>query len=245
MLLLMEDMDIPDDGVECTDGHCVNGVPGQFSPSAIGSACTSGTAFCNTTQSCVVCATDANCAMGKTCYLEKECVSCTDTTKNDNETDVDCGGACGNTCLDGKNCKVNGDCASNSCFSGKCISCFDNAKNGTEAGVDCGGSCVQKCEDGTPCSDAGDCSNGNCVDKLCCATACADACDACNIPTKEGACTQLGKGHDDLSPVCSGSKTCDKGSCVNDGGKKHFGQPCVTALDCFSVSCSGVTFTCN
>ena len=245
MLLLADDKDVPVDAIECTDGHCMNGTPGQFSPSVVGAPCANGTTFCSKAQSCVVCATDANCPMGSTCYQDSACVSCKDTTKNGDETDVDCGGACGNTCKDGKDCKDNGDCASNSCSSGKCISCFDGMKNGDEVEKDCGGSCAQKCLDGTPCTNVGDCDSGNCVDKFCCATACADVCDACNVPTKEGACTQLGKGYDDPSPACSGFKTCSNGFCVNDGGKKHFGQPCMTNIECFSGNCSGQTFTCN
>ena len=118
-------------------------------------------------------------------------------------------------------------------------------KNGDEVGKDCGGLCALKCPDGTPCTNVGDCDSGQCADGICCNTACTSACTACNISMKVGICSQLGKGYDDTNPVCPNGKTCSNGSCVNDGGKKHFGQPCTKAVECFSGSCSGQTFTCN
>ena len=244
VVLFVDDTDVPDDLVECTDGKCTGGMPGQVS-SAIGASCTGGLTFCNSAQSCAPCAIDTNCPAGTTCYQMKECVSCIDTKKNGDETDSDCGGACGNTCLDGKDCKVVGDCKNNLCTGGKCIGCFDDIKNNGEAGKDCGGPCAQKCPDGTPCMNPGDCTNGQCEDGVCCNTACAGTCTACNIPMKEGTCTQLGKGHDDLSPVCSVSKTCENGVCKNDGGLSHFGETCSNASQCFSGVCVGVPLVCN
>ncbi len=46
-------------------------------------------------------------------------VSCTDGAKNGDETDVDCGGACG-ACAEGKSCAESNDCANGTCFSGTC-----------------------------------------------------------------------------------------------------------------------------
>jgi len=45
--------------------------------------------------------------------------SCDDGSKNQNESDVDCGGVCG-TCSAGKACGVDGDCESGSCVDGVC-----------------------------------------------------------------------------------------------------------------------------
>ncbi len=45
--------------------------------------------------------------------------SCGDGSKNQNESDVDCGGVCG-ACSAGKACGVDGDCASGSCVDGVC-----------------------------------------------------------------------------------------------------------------------------
>jgi beta-glucosidase len=46
--------------------------------------------------------------------------SCTDTVKNGNETDVDCGGSCAAKCANGRTCSINADCQSGSCVTGVC-----------------------------------------------------------------------------------------------------------------------------
>ncbi len=66
--------------------------------------------------------------------------TCTDSVKNQNESDVDCGGICG-PCADNKSCLVNNDCQSGNCENGTCKSadndqCPDDP-NKTEPGV-CG-----------------------------------------------------------------------------------------------------------
>ncbi len=45
--------------------------------------------------------------------------SCTDGTKNADETDVDCGGSCG-ACVAGRSCAVDDDCGDGTCFAGTC-----------------------------------------------------------------------------------------------------------------------------
>jgi hypothetical protein len=45
--------------------------------------------------------------------------SCSDGTKNGDETDLDCGGSCG-ACVDGKTCAVANDCGNGTCFGGTC-----------------------------------------------------------------------------------------------------------------------------
>ncbi len=52
--------------------------------------------------------------------------SCSDTIKNGDETDVDCGGSCGATCSNDKTCNGNGDCASNHCCGNTCQECCTN-----------------------------------------------------------------------------------------------------------------------
>ncbi|MGM5482697.1 MAG: hypothetical protein ACQESF_04505 [Nanobdellota archaeon] len=69
-------------------------------------------------------------------------VSCFDDIKNQEETDIDCGGNC-KGCKEGKQCKKDSDCLSGYCESGVCKapSCQDGMKNQNEEGVDCGGVC--------------------------------------------------------------------------------------------------------
>jgi len=68
--------------------------------------------------------------------------TCTDQIRNQDETDVDCGGSC-KQCGDGKRCKLDTDCANNYCFQGICRTptCSDGIKNQGEKGIDCGGPC--------------------------------------------------------------------------------------------------------
>ncbi len=69
--------------------------------------------------------------------------TCSDNIKNQDETDIDCGGRCG-SCTNGRSCLINFDCQSNYCNPNKICSvpsCTDGWQNGNEAGIDCGGSC--------------------------------------------------------------------------------------------------------
>ncbi|MCB9753430.1 MAG: hypothetical protein H6713_26105 [Myxococcales bacterium] len=63
---------------------------------------------CNVDEDCV----SLHCAqMSDTCQAP----ACDDGVQNGDETDVDCGGSCGNTCENGDHCLVDGDCVSNGC----------------------------------------------------------------------------------------------------------------------------------
>ena len=67
--------------------------------------------------------------------------SCTNSKKDGDESDVDCGGACP-PCSDGKQCTNASDCAAGVCQTTcQAPTCSDGVKNGTETGKDCGGSC--------------------------------------------------------------------------------------------------------
>jgi hypothetical protein len=56
-----------------------------------------------------------------TSFLTRSLVAatCSDDIKNQNETDVDCGGAC-LQCSDGAACKINADCTSLHCSQSVC-----------------------------------------------------------------------------------------------------------------------------
>jgi hypothetical protein len=78
-------------------------------------------------------------------------VTCSDGTRNGDETGVDCGGSCTSctppSCSDGVQ---NGDEYGVDC-SGSCTACVrvptcsDRFQNGDETGVDCGGLCTTAC----------------------------------------------------------------------------------------------------
>ena len=125
------------------------------------------------------------CVQGKSCNLNRDCltalckknvctnpepVSCFDELKNQDETDVDCGGSCLRKCPDGQNCLLPKDCMSNYCNSFKlCLtpSCTDNEKNQDESDVDCGGSRCKKCIEGKACQKNEDCVTEVCTNQRC------------------------------------------------------------------------------
>ena len=122
---------------------------------------------------------------------------CSNKTKDDDETDVDCGGPCPTKCDIGKSCAKNTDCASGNCNSNKCdnkpctkdeecatvdkaatcfhidsgkgycVSCSNGITDGDETDVDCGGSCATKCANDKKCLADSDCANGTCSDNKC------------------------------------------------------------------------------
>ena len=70
---------------------------------------------------------------------------CADGIKNQDETDIDCGGSKCAKCAEFKGCNVNADCTSAYCHQNiKCMTptCDDGIKNKDELTVDCGGYCT-------------------------------------------------------------------------------------------------------
>ena len=88
--------------------------------------------------------------------------TCTDGIQNGDETGVDCGGSCPNSCPTTPTCTdgiQNGDETGVDC-GGSCPNscpttptCTDGIQNGDETGVDCGGSCPNSC----PTTGGGNC----------------------------------------------------------------------------------------
>jgi hypothetical protein len=81
--------------------------------------------------------------------------------KDNDETDVDCGGSKAPACADGKACLVAGDCTSGVCTSAACKAPthVDGVRNGDETGVDCGGASAPRCPTGQGCAKSADCNN--------------------------------------------------------------------------------------
>jgi len=181
---------------------------------------------CKVTSDCI----SGNCSNGK-------CASCNDGATDGSETDVDCGGSC-EPCSDTKICTKNTDCSSMKCEGSTCISCVDGVQNGGEAAVDCGGTSTCLHCPGTTCVSATDCAAGHCESTVCCNAACAGACKSCNLPSKAGLCSDVPVGvADTLCPPAT--PVCKNGGCIADGGKGHYGDPCINNGDCVSMSCQG------
>ena len=116
--------------------------------------------------------------------------SCTDGVKNQNETDVDCGGICPRCTLD-KACRTDNDCESENCDNGTCGNLIEDQcpddPNKTEPGqCGCGiadedpdSDQVASCHDNCP-NDANPSQTDSDSDSL------GDACDGCpNDPDKQ------------------------------------------------------------
>ena len=165
--------DIYDDGNECTVDYCVNGVT-EHSNNAAGTPCSTG--YCDLAINCVDCVSNTNCVAPKVCKSGK-CVPqmCSNSTKDGDETDTDCGGSC-SPCGNNKACSTAFDCQNNVCASGVCASptCQDGARNGLESDVDCGAPGCLSCGDGQTCRQPGDCVSGVCVVGKCVAPSCID-----------------------------------------------------------------------
>jgi hypothetical protein len=140
-------------------------------------------------------------------------------------------------------CVNNADCmgADAQCDNGECVACDDGVQNGKEDGVDCGGPVCKACP-GEQCIQGDMCASGFCADQVCCDKACDGTCTSCNINGKEGTCSSLPLGEDDLfgATTCTATKTCNgKGEC-----KLKNGQTCTATGDCASGKCSGSPKVC-
>lgn len=111
--------------------------------------------------------------------------TCTDAWRNQDETDVDCGGTICGPCNVGQICVNNGDCGSGYCAGGICTepTCTDGVKNQDETDVDCGGTICGQCGDGDLCIVHEDCNTGWCEGGVC---------------AIQGSCYELYPGHNDL-----------------------------------------------
>jgi len=158
------------------------------------------TAPCPDGQGCV----DSTDCVG-TCLETKLCgpIGPKDGKKNNDETDVDCGGPNAPKCDNGKGCAVNGDCVDDYCpdATKKCTAptYSDGVKNGNETDVDCGGTGtgMKKCAEDKACLVDNDCL---------------------------GACNYLKKCSD--APSCKnehGGFTCGYGDVGNGQAPSHFG----------------------
>lgn len=125
------------------------------------------------------------CGVGQPCQVNDDCASTcsaagvcdapgpTDSKKNGQETDVDCGGPDAPKCPVGRVCLGDDDCELAACMKGSCVvpTASDGVKNGHESDVDCGGPGVSaggagylppRCREGRTCAADSDCLTGAC-----------------------------------------------------------------------------------
>ena len=156
---------------------------------------------------------------------------CTDGVLNNDETDVDCGGACG-PCDTGKDCKLGKDCQSGSCTNRACDapSCSDAIKNGKETDVDCGGGTCPGCDNGKPCTDGTDCKSMTCKNATCAPSPCSNG-------VKDGMETDVDCG----GPTCA---KCKDGQMCSDG-TDCVGAICNNAVCKSPINCMAGTANCD
>ncbi len=152
-------------------------------------------------------------------------LTCSDSLKNQDETDVDCGGKCGK-CDVSKKCIKNSDCASNVCSNNKCIipACNDGQKNQGETDVDCGGPCGA-CDLGKFCANHVDCKSIFC-DLSGASDSSSLISDATLGKCGPASCQDKVKNQDETDVDCGGN--CDK--CIE-------GKFCTLNSDCISDVC--------
>lgn len=116
--------------------------------------------------------------------------TCDDEKKNQDETDVDCGGKNCGACSLSKECEKNSDCKSEFCALNLTLElnvcqefvdyCANGIKDLDETDVDCGGVCDQKCDVGFQCLEDSDCTDLSfCGESLTCESSCGN--DVCDI----------------------------------------------------------------
>ncbi len=173
-------------------------------PTIDGGNCGHNAAPCPTGAACK---TAQDCIKGDVCssgVCNAPAASCSDGSKDGDETDVDCGGSC-TQCPDGKTCAAPADCIDAVCM-GTCRgpSCTDKLLNGAETGVDCGGTTCPKCSAGGGCKSGADCDSVVCgKDNLCAAATNMDG-------VKNGTESDIdcGGGAPTNAPPCDKGKKC-------------------------------------
>ena len=158
--------------------------------------------------------------------------TCSDGVRNQNETDIDCGGTVCSGCGLGRVCFAGTDCVSTVCRQtfvgfGVCYvaTCADGAQNSTETDVDCGGGLCPGCANGKKCNAAADCASASCVNGAC-------ACKPLTCADIAGACGP------NISDGCGGHLTCPACSTLCADGKKDGSE---TAADCGGPDCKACT----
>ena len=137
---------------------------------------------------------------------------CLDKKLDDDETDVDCGGAACAGCAVGLSCGKGADCTSTFCNAStkKCVTshCGNGVKDADESDVDCGGATCAKCPTGKGCGAAADCTSGYCnvAAGTCASDHCVDAvkdADETDVDCGGATCAKCAAGK-----MCSGAADC-------------------------------------
>lgn len=131
---------------------------------------------------------------------------CSNKVKDPLESDIDCGGPCG-SCLEGRACRENFDCASSFCSANVCkaATCEDTARNQDESDADCGGNSCSSCGNGKKCNVDSDCASSFCSFGTC------STASLCSDGILSGTETDIDCGGS-CSSRCAAGQTCQSDS---------------------------------
>ncbi|MGZ3419797.1 MAG: Kelch repeat-containing protein [Polyangiales bacterium] len=95
---------------------------------------------------------------------------------------------------------------------------------------------------GTKCADSTECTSGFCVDGVCCESACAGQCEACDVAGSEGTCSVVAGAPHGTRTACVAAGT---GVCARacDGGDRTQCNFASTSVTCSPASCAAGTAT--
>jgi uncharacterized protein (TIGR03382 family) len=245
-------------------------------PSCTPYVCDGQTAPCPTT-----CTTDANCisshhCSNNTCVPKRPqadpCAAGNECLSSFCADGLCCTSACGEACNSCDQPGSEGTCTLSPAGHGGAPSCGAYVCLGT--GPNCpnlclndsycaqghfceNNACVPKRPIGAACTAQNQCLSDHCVDGFCCDTACADACDACNVAGSEGTCSPVAQGQPGAPScvpyLCDGTQASCPNSCVQDPDcafgyrcagnvcipRTPNGGPCTDSFECLSGVCQG------
>jgi hypothetical protein len=174
--------------------------------------------------------------------------TCTDGVKNQDETDVDCGGTICDPCADGKHCADDPDCVSFLCVSGVCTT--DTGGSGGSGGTGgtggsgggSGGMCGAL---GQSCTPATATMPGTCCTGLACAgansTCCAALLQACVVGAGQccpGDACVASRCCRQVNQYCAHDYQCCSGVCRNAACCVPAGGGCSHDYQCCSGACT-------
>jgi hypothetical protein len=169
--------------------------------------------------------------------------SCRNRVRDGNETDIDCGGPDCGSCLSGRRCEEDSDCASGECDGGACTCLPLTACPQGACGVvrhcggelDCG-ACEQGVCYGNQCCMPRECAEGECGVFL-------DGCGGTMRCGDESCCTPRSCEHPSLEnrcgafdDRCGGSVTC---GCADDAARCYLGE-CCAPRTCEATGACGI-----
>jgi hypothetical protein len=140
-------------------------------------------------------------------------------------------------------------CSPGVCMGGSCASrCTTAAECQSGFYCDGGGACRIKRASAAACASGAECQSGQCVDGVCCATACGQACHACNLAGSAGTCTPIADGQDPANECpaqaatsCGRAGACNgKGACrLHAAGTVCGTQGCAGSTETAAGRCNG------